>query len=591
VDNIKLNKKILLISILCIFFICISASYASTTNDIVSDSTTKNSATAMQNLDKAVNGTNQNTKTINENTKTISENTKTSSEVKTATKSNDKWKAAGDRPKKLTQSQILAASKKIDNFVKKNKRLPNSVTIAGYKFSMQEYGYMLSKTIVNRNNKKMGAITIRYNVKDPNKPSGVTIKGRLTKNQYNDLAKRMIKFMDSKKQAPNFVTTKLGQMQYQTTLHTLARVGSIMHSNKGRLPNSLNVNVGKNHNLNKVLPKYTRPNVSPNPAPSPSKTLSIAEIKNASNRLNEFVAKNKVLPKTVTLGGKQYSMSDFLFILSKAIVNLDKRITSNIAPIDTSSPTKTSGQSINGNLTKEEYVDLATRVSDFIVTNKQAPNYGNTPLGRMQYQTMISEFSKIIGTLNNSNQLPDNIIIDVKSSDPINGKTSGDISTPSLNDKYTGEDLGKYLKATKNCQVNAASIKSLANTITKGLKTELQKATAIFKWVSTNIKYSFYYNTRKGATGTLTAKSGNCVDQSHLSIALYRAAGLAARYVSGTCTFSSGSRYGHVWAQVKVGNTWLVSDTTSTRNSLGTIKNWNPSTMTIKHGKIAEIFF
>ncbi|MGB9980611.1 transglutaminase-like domain-containing protein [Methanobacterium sp.] len=93
--------------------------------------------------------------------------------------------------------------------------------------------------------------------------------------------------------------------------------------------------------------------------------------------------------------------------------------------------------------------------------------------------------------------------------------------------------LRKYLKATKNCQVNNARIKSLAKQITRGKKTRLGKAVAIFKWVRDRVGYKFYYNTRKGAVGTLRSRSGNCVDTAHLLIALERAAGIPARYVHG----------------------------------------------------------
>ena len=108
------------------------------------------------------------------------------------------------------------------------------------------------------------------------------------------------------------------------------------------------------------------------------------------------------------------------------------------------------------------------------------------------------------------------------------------------------------------------------------------KASAIYNYVRDSISYSFYYDTKHGAVGTLSAKSGNCVDQAHLVIALYRSAGLPARYVHGTCTFSSGSTYGHVWAQVLLGDVWTVSDPTSTRNSLGKVANWNTNSYTLK---------
>jgi transglutaminase-like putative cysteine protease len=71
---------------------------------------------------------------------------------------------------------------------------------------------------------------------------------------------------------------------------------------------------------------------------------------------------------------------------------------------------------------------------------------------------------------------------------------------------------------------------------------------------------------------------------------MFRTAGLASRYVHGTCKFSSGSTYGHVWAQVLIGNTWVCADATSSRNSLGKISNWNTNSFTIK-GTYASLPF
>ena len=127
----------------------------------------------------------------------------------------------------------------------------------------------------------------------------------------------------------------------------------------------------------------------------------------------------------------------------------------------------------------------------------------------------------------------------------------------------------------KNCQVNNAQIQALAAKLTSGLTSDSAKATAIYNYVRDAISYSYYYDTKYGAVGTLNAKNGNCVDQSHLLVALYRAADLPARYVHGTCVFSSGSTYGHVWTQVLIGDNWIVSDPTSARNSFDKVVNWN----------------
>ena len=65
-------------------------------------------------------------------------------------------------------------------------------------------------------------------------------------------------------------------------------------------------------------------------------------------------------------------------------------------------------------------------------------------------------------------------------------------------------------------------------------------------------------------------------------VAMFRTAGLAARYVHGSCTFTSGSTYGHVWAQVLVDGKWICADATSSKNSLGKISNWNTKSFTLK---------
>lgn len=158
-----------------------------------------------------------------------------------------------------------------------------------------------------------------------------------------------------------------------------------------------------------------------------------------------------------------------------------------------------------------------------------------------------------------------------------------------LNVKNSVSSLGKYLKSSSHCPVNNAKIKSLVKSLTSGLTNKIDKAKAIFSYVRDYVSYEYYYNTHKGAVGTLNALSGNCVDQAHLLIAMYRTAGLHARYVHGSCTFGDG-RFGHVWTQVLIGNTWVVGDPISYRNSLGQIKNWKTTTYSL-HNRYVSLPF
>lgn len=133
-----------------------------------------------------------------------------------------------------------------------------------------------------------------------------------------------------------------------------------------------------------------------------------------------------------------------------------------------------------------------------------------------------------------------------------------------------------YLRATKNCQVNNEKIQSLVKSLTKDLTSDMDKAKALYKYVFEHIEYDYYFDTQKGAVDTLTSGKGNGADQAHLLVAMFRAAGLKARYVHGFCTFyKDGRTYGHVWTQVLVDNTWICADTTDIANDFGRILSWN----------------
>jgi hypothetical protein len=124
---------------------------------------------------------------------------------------------------------------------------------------------------------------------------------------------------------------------------------------------------------------------------------------------------------------------------------------------------------------------------------------------------------------------------------------------------------------------NTSSVAALAKSLAVGSTSKYMTAVRIFDWVRDYISYSFYYDTKYGAAGTLKMMTGNCVDTSSLLIALARDDGITARYVHGYCDFESGW-YGHVWTQLYVNGKWYNADATSYSNSLGVIKNWNTTT-------------
>ncbi|MDD3985829.1 MAG: transglutaminase family protein [Methanobacterium sp.] len=311
-----------------------------------------------------------------------------------------------------------------------------------------------------------------------------------------------------------------------------------------------------------------------------STTFTIANINSAASNIMAYVEANHKLPDYITISGVKVTMPQFLNLLTEAILKINSGSKTAITLKSISKPDITGVESINsGKIQKNEYINIVTNVNNFINKYQRVPATASTSLGKIRYEALIYTFSKITDFYDKNKRLPKYV-----SSYPgiITYEGSSNTTIPS--------DIKPYLNPTKNCQSDNSILKSKAISITKGLKTQKAKAIAIFNWVRNNINYSFYYNTKYGALGTYNSRYGNCVDTSHLLIALERAAGVPARYEKVYARFTSGHWYGHVLAQIYVEGVWYRADGTSSRNQFGVINNWNTDTATY-YGTYRELPF
>jgi len=314
-----------------------------------------------------------------------------------------------------------------------------------------------------------------------------------------------------------------------------------------------------------------------------SKNFTVSQITDAAARVKAYIETNHKLPNYVTIGTTQVEMPEFLKLLTAGLLQINSGTTTSITLKDINSAAKPSESVTSGNITKSSYLDLAKRVNAFIDANGALPNYATSSLGKLNYQSLIYTFSKVMAFYKTDERLPSYVTVKPWS-------TVGSSSTSTSGSTPVPASLQQYLKATKNCQVTNSQIQALSKSITSGKTSTYDKAAAIFNWVRDNLGYSFYYNTKYGAVGTLNKKTGNCVDTAHLLIALERAAGIPARYEHVKAKFTSGNWYGHVIAQVYVNGKWYNADATSSKNTFGVIKNWNTGTATY-YGTYASLSF
>jgi len=525
-DNISTGIKVL--CILCIVLATVSTSYAQ-------ENTTK----SLELQDKSA--------PLNE--KNITE---TPTMGKNPSNNRTNHPAAYNDAKTAKPSEIEDAAVYVNKFVKENGRLPKYVNISDSKVNMPEYLYLVTASLT-------GGDTIIRNVEPPKKSTGSTLSGSIKLNDYLELAGRVYNFIKSNNRAPSYARHQNLKIRFESLVWLFTKAIDFKVTNQ-RLPRYVNL-----YKLDSIS-TYTISSDNPGNTPGSvanDNSIKIDDILNAAVSLKNFMEENQRLPTNVQVANQKINPNQFLYLMVKSITQISN---GNSAPIrlinvnDASNPTGTA----TGELKITEYLQIAERIADFIEKNGRSPNYATTSIGEISYSDLVYAMSRINAFYSENKRLPQ--IVKIKSA--------------SKQNQDPNNELSEYLTATANCQVNDPSIQSLASKLTSGLSSDWDKAKAIFNWVRDNINYSFYYNTKYGAVGTLKSRTANCCDHAHLVVALARATGLPARYKHGICTFSSGT-YGHVWSQIYIGGTWYDADATSIRNSLGVIKNWDTTTGTI----------
>ena len=320
--------------------------------------------------------------------------------------------------------------------------------------------------------------------------------------------------------------------------------------------------------------------------------FSLSDIKAVATKLKSYVNSKGQMPNTVTVADTKLTISQFSYLMTKAVYNINANNSNNINLPSKLSRCNSSGDYISATIYKAQYLDLANRVISFMESNNVPPVYAKvysssgSSYGNAEFDLYTFAFAKILDFHKSDGYLPNYCTFDSsvvgnaeKPIPPYNG--SGIIKYNSsqfkngLNEVNTETNLTKYLVGSGQSTITS-SITNVANQLTKGLTTTDAKALAIYNYVRDEIDYSYYADSRYGASGTLSYGYGNCVDQASLVVALCRASGIHARYSHAQgCTFSSGLVTGHVWAQILVNGVWYSADATSVRNSLGNIVNWN----------------
>ena len=509
----------------------------------------------------------------------------------------------------VTVDDVLTAATNLKNYIESNLTLPSKLDVGGTYYTVPQVLAMMTQVIIMMDTDSNVEVKTLL-VTEPDNSSGDEIYSQLDDDEYIDVAYDVFEYTFTNNQAPNNITTSVGDVKYETLVYLFARVLAYYDANNA-LPAFALVNnfldnpvitvnmlpsystkeysyqnyttswlnycpIGDHYGTLLVNPKgtvegeltcyycdsdfcgvtghekingssyvLTRMSESvPVNTGNVGDNISVSSIIAGAVYLKEYIEEYDDTPDYIVLSEGKYTLQEFLYLMGKAILQINASNNNEISVIEIEGgPSTPSGDVINSSLSKEDYLDVVNRVTNFIINNNWIPNYASSTVGKIIYYELLDSFSRILNYYSENGALPANVKI-----------------------VYSG--------------VSSKSISDLASSLIKGLTSTRDKAVALYNYVRDYISYSFYYNTQKGAEGTLTAGSGNCCDQAQLLVAMARSVNMTVRFATGYCTFSSGSTYGHVWVQFLIDGSWINADPTSTRNSFGVINNWNTASYT-----------
>ena len=450
----------------------------------------------------------------------------------------------------FTPQQIVDTAVKLKNSIELTKTIPNTVVINGITIYTAQFLHLAVEATIQLNENNGNKIFLQSD-DPPGYSKEELVSGVLFKDEYLDFARRISDYMNENHQAPPYGYIGLGTISYQSQVYLFVRILDYYNTSK-----SLADNI--------VVKSWSSQNI---PLNQVNIAFSIDQIALTSNGVRNNVEIYKALPEFAYIEGLRVNIAQFLYLTAQAVVQINIHDSSPIKVENYRIPGYSEEQLSSGSLSTEQYVDFAKRILDYMNENQQAPPYGYIGLGKIGFQSQVYIYSRILDSYRISGSLP-------AVSDNIKPWLSVIYNIPA--------GYEQYCVPTRYCQSDDPSIIALASSITVSAFSIYDKAVLIFEWVRDNIGFEFYYNTVKGAMGTSQSGAGNCVDTTHLLVALCRASGIPARYVQGDCYFNSGNWYGHVWAMIYVNNQWYWADATSYWNDFGTISNWNTGSYVLK---------
>lgn len=170
----------------------------------------------------------------------------------------------------ITNDELLSVANSIQAYIEANHQLPINVTVSGKRISMAQFLALATASTINLNNNITTSLSLGNYTAALNSTETITTSGNLNKTAYLTLATTIKSYMDSNGRAPNYTSTSLGNMSYESEVYTFAQIL-------------------KSYSVAKVLPNFIT--IQPWTVVSNNSTVFITmdQIKNAADTAQSYI--------------------------------------------------------------------------------------------------------------------------------------------------------------------------------------------------------------------------------------------------------------------------------------------------------------
>lgn len=187
--------------------------------------------------------------------------------------------------------------------------------------------------------------------------------------------------------------------------------------------NSLNTNVGNENVVNEV----TKENVN------------VTDVISASKQFKQYEDENGRLPVNVEIADQNYTVEQFLYLLSGVIINTYSSNNSSSVPVLKNIGSACSkGSNSEDDLDKNEYVNASASIVEFMDATNQAPNFlKSEKLGNISFNSTVDGFVSVVNYMSDNNVLPESIHFDATNT-VVTNTVESNVTSSSSSDSSRG---------------------------------------------------------------------------------------------------------------------------------------------------------